>query len=345
MTTSTKRGSLSDSAGALAELLAKCRIATAIMATETMAMLRLCTLPKRASTRRAAIDRSATLRAMAQQMVGQHARYHRLGHRCGADADARIMAALGAQRDLVAEAVDAAHRRQDRAGRLDNHAADDLLAARDATEDAAGVVAEENRGAVLDSHFIGVFFAAHGGDGKSIADLDALHRVDAHQRLGDIGVKLVVYRIAQADGDARGYDLDHRAARTAALAHVIEIAFPPLCGLAVGAPERIVRRRVPIPLAAVDFLAAELHDRAADVDGGTQDLAGDRPGSDTHRRLARRLPAAAAIVTHAVFLEIGVVGVRGTELVLDLGIIARALIDIVDMQGDRRAGGETFEYA
>ena len=63
-----------------------------------------------------------------------------------------------------------------------------------------------------------------------------------------------------------------------------------------------------------------------------------RAGRDPHRGFARRLPAAAAIVAHAVFDVIGVVGVAGPILVPDVGIILRALVDIVDHQPDRRAG-------
>ena len=66
------------------------------------------------------------------------------------------------------------------------------------------------------------------------------------------------------------------------------------------------------------FWRAELDHGAAHLDAVAQDLAGDGAGGDAHRGLARRLAAAAAIVAHAVFLEVGVVGVARAELVLDL---------------------------
>ena len=44
MKNSTKRGSFSDSVGALAGLLMKCTIATTIMPSETAAMLALCSV-------------------------------------------------------------------------------------------------------------------------------------------------------------------------------------------------------------------------------------------------------------------------------------------------------------
>src|SRR5262249_47562650 len=107
----------------------------------------------------------------------------------------------------------------------------------------------------------------------------------------------------------------------------------------------IVAGRVPVPLRAVDLLGAELHDGAAHRHARAHHLAGDGAGRDTHRRLARRLAAAATIVAHAVLLEIGVVGVRRAELVLDLRVVARALVDVVDVQRDRRAGRHALEHA
>src|SRR4051812_18979585 len=278
-------------------------------------------------------------------MIGQHACHHRLGHRRGAQADARVMPALGAQFDLAAELVDAAHRVEDRAGRLDRQPADDVLAGRDAAQDATGMVGEEHRLAAPDAHLVGVLLAAHRRRRGTVADLDALHGIDAHQALGEVGIELVVDRIAQAGRHTGGHDLDHRADRAAALAHVVEIAFPALRRLAVGAPEGIVAGGVPVPVASIDLLRAELHDGAAHLDLGTQDLAGDGAGGDPHRRFARRLAAAAAIITHAVFLEVGVVGVARAELVLDLAVVAAALVDIVDVQRDRRAGRDALEHA
>src|SRR5882757_4216096 len=207
------------------------------------------------------------------------------------------------------------------------------------------MVAEEHRLAVLHAHLVGILLAAHGGDREAVADLDALHGIDAHQALGEIGVELVVDRIAETHGNARGHDRDDRAAGRAALAHVVEIAFPGLPRLPVGTPEGIVAGRIPIPFAAVDLLGAELDHGAAHFHAVPQDLARDSAGRDPHRRLARRLAAAAAIVAHAVFLEIGIVGMGRPETVLDLGVVAAALVDIVDVKGDRRAGGDAVEHA
>src|SRR5689334_1102133 len=131
----------------------KWAIATTIMPNDTTAMLRLCSTLKRTITGDAAT--SAALGAMAQQVVGQHHRHHGLGDWRAADADAGVVASLGAQLDLVAEAVDALDVAQDRAGRLDDHATDDVLAGRDAAQDAAGMIAEEGRRTVFHAHLVG----------------------------------------------------------------------------------------------------------------------------------------------------------------------------------------------
>ena len=68
-------------------------------------------------------------------------------------------------------------------------------------------------------------------------------------------------------------------------------------------------------------------------------------GGDAHRGLAGRGPAAAAIVADAVFQFVGQVGMAGPELRGDRRVVARALVDVVDLQRDRRAGGQAFEHA
>ena len=68
-------------------------------------------------------------------------------------------------------------------------------------------------------------------------------------------------------------------------------------------------------------------------------------GRDPHHRLARRGAPAAAIVAKSVFLLIRVVGVTGPKAILDLLVVARALILVFDQKPDRRAGGAAFEHA
>jgi hypothetical protein len=49
------------------------------------------------------------------------------------------------------------------------------------------------------------------------------------------------------------------------------------------------------------------------------------------------LTPAAAIISQAVFCIVGVIGVTGAILVLDLSVVARALIHVVDKKRDRCA--------
>ena len=54
--------------------------------------------------------------------------------------------------------------------------------------------------AVAHAHLVGVLLAGERGGGEAGADLDALHRVDAHHRAGEVGVELAVDRLAQPAG-------------------------------------------------------------------------------------------------------------------------------------------------
>ena len=254
----------------------------------------------------------ADLAPMTQIVVREHARHHRLADRHRADADARIVAALGDDLGLVAVAVDGLARRQDRRGRLDGEARDDRLPGRDAAEDAARVVGQEDRPAVIaHAHLVGVLLAGQRGRRKAVADLDALDRIDAHQRGRELGIELAVDRRAPAGRDVFGDDLDHGADRGAALADVVEV---------LARTSQRCRRRarrtdfrstcVPVPARAIDLVRPDLDQRAAHHHAG-HDLARDRAGRDPRRGLARRLPPAAAIVAQAVLGVIGVVGVAG----------------------------------
>src|SRR5262249_1920584 len=133
-----------------------------------------------------------------------------------------------------------------------------------------------------------------------------------------------------------GDHLDDGAHRRALLANAIEIALE-LLGLAgVRAEEWVARDLVPVPARAVDLFRAHLDERAAHRHAG-HDLARDRAGRDPHRGLARRLATAAAVVAQPILHIIGVVGMARTVLVLDRGIVLRALVDIIDHEPDRRA--------
>ena len=77
------------------------------------------------------------------------------------------------------------------------------------------------------------------------ADLDALHRVDAHHVLRDVGVELVVDRLAPADRHAASRPRDARADRIAGLAQPVHERLELGDVRAIGDEERIVVDVVP----------------------------------------------------------------------------------------------------
>ena len=90
-------------------------------------------------------------------------------------------------------------------------------------------------------------------------------------------------------------------------------------------------------------MRAHLHQCGANDDFAVelvQHLAGDGARRNAHGGLPRRLAAAAAIIAHAIFGVIGIVGMTGAVFVPDLGIVFGALIHIFDQQSDRCAGGQ-----
>ncbi len=202
------------------------------------------------------------------------------------------------------------------------------------------MVGQEARLAVgADADLVGVFLAGQLGGGHAGADLDALHRVDAHHGAGEVLIELAVDRRAPAGRHALGNDLDDGADGGAGLAYAVEIVGPGDRGCRIGAEERVGVDGLPVPQRAVDLDIPDLHQRAANGDA-VDHLARHRAGGDACCRLARRRAAAAAEVAHAVLLPVGVVGVAGAELVLDVAVVLGALVDVADEERDRRAGGD-----
>ena len=78
---------------------------------------------------------------------------------------------------------------------------------------------------------------------------------------------------------------------------------------------------------------------------GAEDEPGDGAGRDPAGRFACRTPAAAARIAHAVFQLIGKIRVARPVALGNLAIVLRALVDIVDVQRDRRAGRRPLEHA
>ena len=149
-----------------------------------------------------------------------------------------------------------------------------------------GVVGREARALVAGLHLVGVGLAGQRRGGEAVADLDAFHGVDRHQRRGEVGVELAIERRAPAGRHALGHHLEHRADRRARLADVVEIGLEAFRRLGVGAEEGIAVHLRPVPARAVDRALAHRHERAANGHA-RHDLARDGAGSDSRRRFTR----------------------------------------------------------
>src|SRR5208337_2429168 len=281
---------------------------------------------------------SPDLPAMPEESVGEHAGRHRFADRNRANADAGIVAAFGDDLRILKDARDGPPRGQDRGGRLDREPGDNRLSGRNAAENAAGMIGEEARAPVrAPSHLVRVLLAREFGGREAVADLDALDRIDAHQRAREFGVELAVDRRAPAGGNALGHDLDHGADRRSGLADVVEVVGEPRGRGGVRTEERIFADRVPVPVGAVDLQLAELHQCAADRHTGNR-LSRDGARHDARRRLARRGAAAASVVPDAVFGVIDVVGVARAVFVPDVAVVLGTLVHVLDENADRGPG-------
>ena len=241
-------------------------------------------------------------------MIHQHERQHRLGDRRGADADAGIVAPVRNDLDRLAEAVDRATRQADAGGGLQRDLATmscpqempprmppELFERKPCGRDLVAV-----RGALL----------LHGREAG--ADLHALHRVDAHHRVRDVGVEAVEDGLAQPGGSPLATTLMRAPMESPALMQRLHVglqlrhhaASGQKKGLVSTCPSRARRRERP-----------ELREIAAhrDAEPLAQVFLGDRAGGDPQRGLARRGAAAAAVIAETVFLLVGVIGVIRPE--------------------------------
>ena len=263
---------------------------------------------------------------MAQGVIHQHQREHGFGYRCGAQADAGVVAAVGGDFHGLAVDVDRAARCGDAAGGLDGEVGADGLAGGDAAQDAAGVVAQKAFGREL----VAVFTAALGYAGEARADFYAFDGVDAHQGVSDVGIEAVEYGLAQAHGHVAGFDGELGAHRIERFADAVHVVFQLVDLAGVGGEKRI---------AADVFQAfkcngffADLGDVGDDfgVELFAQPFFGNGTGGHACGGFAGGRAAAAAIITGAVFVPIGVVGVAGAELLGDVAVVFAALVGVAD---------------
>ena len=244
--------------------------------------------------------------------------------------------------DRLARLVDRMAVEPDRRRRLHRDRHDDVLAGRDAAEDAAGVVGQE----ALRRHLVGVLGAALRDRREAGADLDALHRVDAHHRVRR-GRRRACRRPARPSRPARRSRRPRCARRRVArLAQPVHERLELGDHRRVGDEERIGVdvRRSPRTESTCGPSCVRWP-RIAHAVALAQPLLRDRARGDAHGGLARRLPSAAAVVADAVLLPVRVVGVAGTERVGDVRVVLAARVLVADQQRDRRAGRAAFEHA
>ena len=154
---------------------------------------------------------------MTEIVIGEHDREHRLADRHGADADARVVTALGRDLDLLAGWSTVR-----RGVRIDEVG----FTAKRATIGWPVEMPPRMPPAWLDRNIgwpsapirISSAFSSpvKARGGEALADLDALDRIDRHHRRGDVLVELAVDRRAEPGRNALGDDLDDRADRGAA---------------------------------------------------------------------------------------------------------------------------------
>src|SRR6187402_277387 len=177
------------------------------------------------------------------------------------------------------------------------------------------------------------------------ADLDGLYRVDAHHRVREIGIEAIEHGLAEARRHTSRLDRNLGAERIAVAADLPHEVFEFLHPRRIRAEEGIVVGG--LGAHRVDDERADLAQVTADGDAEprAQIFASNRAGRHAHDGLARRRTSATAVVAKAVLLLVGVVRVTGTEAILDLLVVARARIGVLDEDADGRARGLALEHA
>ena len=202
---------------------------------------------------------------------------------------------------------------------------------------------DRKRGApsLPDAHLVGVLLAGERRGREAGADLDALDGVDPHQRRRR-GRRRACRRSARPrpGGTPSATTSITAPIEEPALRTLVEIALRRTAAASASGQKNGLRGDlVPVP-AARSIACGPICTSAPRIVTPGEDLARDGAGRDARRGLARRRAPAAAIVADAVLDVVGVVGVAGPVLVRDLGIVLRALVDVLDQERDRRAGGD-----
>src|SRR5690554_2422528 len=280
------------------------------------------------------------LRPVTQQVIHQRQRHHRLGDGGGANADTRIVTSLGHHLDRIALNVDAASGQGDTGGGLERQVSHQWLTRRDPSQHTPGMVGEK----ALWRQLVTVLTAPLGDHRKAVANLYPLDGVDAHQRMCQVGIQTVKYRLTQSRWYPFGHHGNLCTHRVLVATQLVHESFKLRYPFGVGTEKGILVHRLPVFEINTD--GAELTHIATYTDTlGCQVLLGDGTGCDPHGGLPGTGATAAAVVADTIFVMVGIIGVGRTKLILDIAVIPGALIGIFDQQPNRRPRGHTFEHA
>ena len=237
--------------------------------------------------------------------------------------------------------IDAAPRQAHAGGGFKGCVHHDILSRADATENTASVVTEKTLGGDLVTK-LGTF-RFH--TAKAATDLNPLGGIDGHHRIGNIRIQSIENRLPQPRRHTFSHHRNSGTHRIAFLAQCIHIVFHRLDLAGIRREKRILAHLTPV--VGFGFNRPQLRQVAADENIVLilEEFFRNRTGCHPHRGFAGRGTPPATVITEAVFLRVGVVGMAGTKGVGDIAVIFGALINVLDHQADGGAGGFALEHA
>ena len=185
------------------------------------------------------------------------------------------------------------------------------------------------------------------GRGETVADLHALDRPYAHERLRQHGIQLIEHGFTQTGGHAEHLHPDDAAERVALAAYGTDQRLPRFHGgltrsaVRTGRRARHVFRRKSRGGHTADFQRAGTHRNPL----RREQRAGNGPAGHTGGGFAGRGTPPAPEVAHAVLGVIGHIRVPRTPDRRQRPVIAGALVGVLDLEADGRSRGRAFKNA
>ena len=194
-------------------------------------------------------------------------------------------------------------------------------------------------------NFIAVFAAAKLHHLKTIANFHALHRINAHQRVRNVRIEAVKYRLTEPRRNAIGHHGYFRSDGVALFFQASHQFIERFNFLWIRTEERVLFNLFPIfdSQRNIPHLGQAAANHNPEFRG--EEFLGNRSGSHAHSGFTGRGTTAAAIVAQAIFLFVGVVSVARAENVFNRAVILRTLIGILNQQTNAGPGSHPLEYA